>query len=104
MLRVTIELVPFGSEELAKTISEFCIANVSHNKELDVADYELGGYLVKNEKIEELARELQGHDRKDGVLKLIAEMLLLPEKTMEEVGRAEALVMRTRLMIEESGK
>ena len=101
MLRVTIELIPFGEEEFAQVISEFCVANVNGDKELDIADYELGGYVVKNEKIEEIARELQGHNRKDGVLKLIGEILLLPEKKVEEVDKAERLIHRTRLMLGE---
>lgn len=101
MLRVTIELVPFGDEKYAQVISEFCVANVNGNRELDIADYELGGYVVKNDKISEIARELQGHHRKDGVLKLIGEILLLEEKKVEEVEKAEALIHRTRLMLEE---
>jgi hypothetical protein len=101
MLRVTIELVPFGEEEFAQTISEFCVANVGGDKETNIADYELGGYVVKNNKIEEIAKELQGHNRDDGVLKLIGEILLLPEKKVEEVEKAELLIHRTRLMLEE---
>lgn len=97
MLRVTVELVPYGSEELAKVISEFCIANVVTHAN-DHADYELGGFVVKNNKIEDLAKELHGHDRSDGVLKLIGELLLLPDKTVEEVKNAELLIQRTRLM------
>lgn len=101
MLRVTIELVPFGEEEFAQVISEFCVANVGGDKETNIADYELGGYVVKNNKIEEIARELQGHHRDDGVLKLIGEILLLPEKKVEEVIKSERLIHKTRLMLGE---
>lgn len=96
MLRVTIELVPFGSEELAKTISEICIANV---QTIDgIATYEASGYQIRDGKISEFAVELEEHNRKDGALKLVAEVLLAPKKLFSEVELAEKLLSRTRLM------
>lgn len=99
MLRVTIELVPFGVEALAKTIAEVCIANVGGNKETNEANYEVAGYEIKTDnKIEEFAGTIFSHDRNQGARKLVAEVLLAPNTEFDEVKSAQKLLSMTRLM------
>lgn len=70
MLRVTIELVPFGNEEEAKVIGEMIVANVSgvsHNAEYVSAyhsDLSAG-----------IAMKTARHDRRDDVWTLIKRVL-----------------------------
>lgn len=97
MLRVTIELVPFGSEDLARTIAEICIANVG--MEDNIATYEAAGYEAKSGKISELAAKLQNYDRADGAVKLVGEIFLaVGEVELSEVKLGEQLIAKTRLM------
>lgn len=99
MLRVTIELVPFGVEAMAKTIAEVCIANVGTNNEENVANYEVAGYEVKTDnKIEEFAGTILSYDRNQGARKLVAEVLLAPNAEFDEVKSAPKLLSKTRLM------
>ena len=101
MLRVTVELVPFGSEELAKTIAEVCIANVGGGS---IANYEAAGYESGNGKISEVAMKFDGHDRNEGALKLVGEILLAPRYELTEVELAENLIAKTRLMLGENNE
>jgi hypothetical protein len=75
MLRVTIELVPFGIEEEASVISEVCIANVGGGNVL-TGNYEAVGYeKLMDGEVQMLARRVRGHARNDGVLQLLKEVL-----------------------------
>jgi hypothetical protein len=97
MLRVTVELVPFGSEELAKTIAEVCIANVSSTD--NIANYEASGYEAKSGKISELAAKIENYDRADGAVKLVGEIFLAAgEVELSELKLGEELIAKTRLM------
>jgi hypothetical protein len=97
MLRVTIELVPFGVEAMSKTIAELCIANTG--TEDNIANYEVAGYQVKTDnKIEEFAGQITSYDRNQGALNLVAEVLLAPNKEFDEVKQANKLLSKTRLM------
>jgi hypothetical protein len=106
MLRVTIELVPYGVEAMAKTIAELCIANVGTDQETNVANYEVAGYhLGSDKKIEEFAVKIADYDRDEGALKLVGDILLAPKEKFEEVKLAEQLIQKTRLMqVEEDTK
>ena len=75
MLRITVELVPFGVEEEASVISEICIANVGGGNVL-IGNYEAVGYerLMSGE-VQMLARRVQGHPRIGGVLELLKNIL-----------------------------
>ena len=78
MLRITIELVPFGEEEEATTISELCIANVGGTQH--TADYEVVGYeKTMSEEVEWIYRKIAGHTRHEGVLQLLKEAIRADE-------------------------
>lgn len=98
MLRVTIELVPFGMESMARTISEICIANVGGDKEANIANYEIAGYESRNEKITELAWKLNNFPREDGALELVRQILSSEQTEIEKVELAEKLLQHTRLL------
>lgn len=68
VLRVTIEVVPFGIEQLAKTIRTIEIAN-----DLSTDGPETGSYDVLLKMPSELTVEarVEGHIRADGALKLV---------------------------------
>lgn len=100
MLRVTIELVPYGVEEMAKTISELCIANVGGDQTTNVADYEVAGYEARNGKITEFAVELNNFPREGGALELVRQVLSAERSEFEKVKLAERLLQRTRLLAE----
>lgn len=70
MLRITIELVPFGIEEESKKIGEMVIANVSgsnHN-----AEY-ISAYT--SDKDAGIALKTTHHDRRDSVWTLVKNVL-----------------------------
>lgn len=98
MLRVTIELIPYGVEAMAKTIAELCIANTD-TKPDNTAGYHAAGYHIRTDnKIEEYAIELKSFPRDDGVLALLREILSAPREELadnEEI--YEQLIQRTRL-------
>ena len=104
MLRVTIELVPYGMEALAKTISEICIENVSGDKEANIGNYEVAGYEHKDEKIIELAWILNNFPREDGALELLRQVLASEQSKFEDVKLAEKLLQHTRLLAGEEVK
>lgn len=101
MLRITVELVPFGREALTRTIAEMCIANVGGDS--DVADYKFAGYEVGyDKKIQEFAGEVKTFGRAEGVLRLL-ELVLAAEKAGVDTEEFyELLLSRTRLAQEES--
>lgn len=101
MLRVTIEVVPYGMESLARTISEICIANVG--TENNIANYEIAGYENKDGKITEVAWELNNFPREEGALELLRRVLLSPQIDIEKVELAEKLLQHTRLIAGEVG-
>lgn len=96
MLRVTIELVPYGTEELAKTISEVCIANVHTDKD-NMATYAAAGYHDKYGKIEEFGVLVQDFPRNDGVLELMRKIFSAEKVTLHEILAGEELMKKTRL-------
>lgn len=99
MIRVTIELVPFGMEAMSRTIAEVCIANVGGEKDKNIANYEASGYEVgTDKKITEFATKIAGYDRNEGAVRLVADILLAPREKFEEVELAERLIQKTRLM------
>jgi hypothetical protein len=102
MLRITVELVPFGSEALTHTISEFCVANVGGDSA--VADYKFAGYQVGREdkKISEFAGEVKKFGRAEGVLRLLDLVLASEKDTMDSDEFYELLLGRTRLAQEEN--
>lgn len=92
MIRITIELVPYGSEELAQTISEVCIEEVSKDT------YEAAGYEVKSGKISEVAARVL-LDKSNSKLKLVGKVLLeAGQINLKEVKLGEKLIARTRLI------
>lgn len=74
MLRITVELIPFGEEDEAVTIGEVCIANVGGDAH--TGDYEIVGYeqLLDGE-VEWVYRKVAGHTRHEGVFQLLKEAL-----------------------------
>jgi hypothetical protein len=90
LIRVTIELIPYGAEAMAKTIAELCILETAEN-------LEAAGYRIRNEtKIEEIAKKIK-KDTKHGVLELVKEILESENKQIEEVELFETLIQQTRL-------
>jgi hypothetical protein len=75
MLRITVELVPFGEEDEAATIGEVCIANVGGGTAY-TGNYEIVGYeqLLSGE-VEWIYRKVVGHTRHEGVFQLLKEAL-----------------------------
>jgi hypothetical protein len=74
MLRITIELIPFGEEDKAVTIGEVCVANVGGTQL--TGDYEVVGYeeLLSGE-VDWIYRKVSGHTRHEGVIQLLKEAL-----------------------------
>jgi hypothetical protein len=89
LIRVTIELIPYGAEAMAKTIAELCIEQTNPEA------YEAAGYEIKSDnKIKELAKELKIFPD-NGVLALVAEILKAENITPTEL--SEQLIQQTRL-------
>lgn len=100
MLRVTVEIVPYGIEEMSRTISEICIANTKTQD--GQANYEAAGYIIHTDnKIEDFAATIENYTRQDGALKLVAEIINTPRKKFDEVELAEQLIQKTRLNAQE---
>lgn len=92
MIRVTIEVVPYGMESLAKTISELCVETT------DGSSYESAGYVVHTDnKIQELGIKLESFDAKSDVLKLLREILNAELCELDKLDLAEYLLGKTRL-------
>jgi hypothetical protein len=70
MLRVTVELVPFGEESMKENIATMLIANVSHgdNPASYVSTYTLNNGLVAT-------KTVTNHDRRDHVWSLVKAVL-----------------------------
>lgn len=104
MLRVTIELVPYGVEEMAKTISELCIANTEQHED-NTANYTAAGYLVRTDnKIEEFTLLLNYFQRDDGVLELLKQLLSQEKQELDSTKMSEVLIQKTRLASQEEDK
>lgn len=75
MLRITVELIPFGVEEEASVIGEICIANVGGG-DGHTGNYEVVGYeqLLSGE-VDWIYRKVVGHTRHEGVFQLLKEAL-----------------------------
>lgn len=98
MIRVTIEIVPYGVEELSKTISEVCIANVGGSQETNIANYEAAGYHIgTDDKLEEFAVSIKEYERNSGALNLVSKILSEERSEISSVKLAERLLERTRL-------
>lgn len=99
VIRVTVELVPYGAEAMAKTIAELCIETT--NKTAEATEYEAAGYIVHTDnKIEDYATKLKIFQETPGVLNLIKEILNQDKLTTDQVNLAEDLIKRTRLFAE----
>jgi hypothetical protein len=96
MLRVTVELVPFGVEAMSKTIAEVCIAN-THTDKKDRATYVVAGYHDKYGKIEEFGAVVREFPRNDGVLALLREVFSAEQLALAEILMSEELMAHTRL-------
>lgn len=96
MLRVTVELVPYGVEEMSKTIVEVCIANTHTDKDNN-ATYAAAGYHDKYGKIEEFGVLVRDFPRNDGVLELLKQVFSAEKVEVEELLLGETLIQRTRL-------
>ena len=79
MLRLTLEIVPFGIESQKQTIDAIEIFNTGENEQRpDLGDYNAvrGGKLIG---------QVKNHDRSDGALKLVRDMFesILSEKIVD---------------------
>lgn len=91
MIRVKIDLVPFGDETMTKQIAEMVIANAGRNQDGNyryVASY-------KDDKGNVSEALLSDHDRNQPVLELIR--MVIDQMTFEEIDRDEL----KRLQLEE---
>lgn len=95
MLRVTVELIPYGQEEMSKTISEICIANVDTDAN-NVASYAVAGYHDKFGKIQEFSAEVTDFPRNDGVLELLRHVFAAERSDISDAV-SETLISKTRL-------
>jgi ribose 5-phosphate isomerase len=92
MIRVTIEVVPYGMESLAKTISELCVETT------DGTSYESAGYVVHTDnRIEEFGKKLDSFETDSDVMKLIKELINAETCDLEKLKLAEYLLGKTRL-------
>jgi hypothetical protein len=76
MLRITVELIPFGVESKAKKIGELVIANAgSHQFEYGNFNYE--GYIQKDAWSGDPAMycKIEGYDQSQSVWELIKQMI-----------------------------
>jgi hypothetical protein len=74
MLRVTIELVPFGDERYAKPIAELFIANTGGGNN-EVANYEMVGYHKSPDRGEILTAKVYNFSRDAGAIQLLGQIL-----------------------------
>jgi len=95
MIRVTIESVPYGMEHFAKTISEICIEIV--NQQEQKINYEAAGYIINENKIQEIAKKLETSESEPGVLELIKEILSQETLRIDDIQKGESLLHKTRL-------
>ena len=101
MLRVTVELVPFGIEEEASVIAEVCIANVGGD-EL-VGNYEAVGYekLLGGE-VQILSRRVRGHPRNNGVFELVKNILRTRDEDIKQFLTGDRLLEKIRSLKEDT--
>ena len=77
MIRVTVELVPFGRDEYAKRIGTLLIANDGTGS-VDVSDYV---WVARDDMSGHHEGRVSGHDRQSNIWQLIAKCL--PGSTRE---------------------
>ena len=80
MLRIKIELVPFGIEEGSKQIGEMIIGNINTNDKNEASYI----YAYKDDHSAEEYGQIHGFQRNLGVWELIAQCLKSDEETSEE--------------------
>lgn len=75
MIRVTIELVPFGNEEEKSTLGEISIINDLTSSKRP----EFGNYIIKYKNLEypyeKRIVNIKNHKREDGYLKLLQKVV-----------------------------
>ena len=74
MLRVTVELVPFGDERYTKPIAELFIANTGGGNN-EVANYEMVGYHKSPDGGEILSSRVYNFSRDAGAVQLLGQIL-----------------------------
>ena len=77
MLKVTVELVPFGLEDVRRTISVIEIANIGGTREF--GDYR---YTIKSDRCGEVEGSLEKFDRNKGAIELLR--VILNKEQLEE--------------------
>ena len=83
MIRVTVDLVPFGIEEHKKKIGSLVLANVG-NLGLGICEYEAIASIVFSNGEEEVVKKMKcQHSRQDGIWKLL-EILLRDESVSND--------------------
>lgn len=96
MLRVTIELVPFGEEKNTEVISEICIANTGDG-DSSQANYQAAGYVIEQDgSIELVAGEVNNFSRTDGVLALVKDVLRSRHSRVEDIELGSKLLLKTK--------
>jgi hypothetical protein len=96
MLRITIDLVPFGDEEMTKKIGEMVIANKTMT--LDSANYEA---WAADDKGFEAFAELTDFDRSKGpweLLRLISEAMLLEDHQPDQEPQSHSQRLKAKLL------
>lgn len=96
MLRITIDLVPFGDESMKKKIGEMVIANKTIT--MGTANYEA---WASDDKGFEGFAELRDFDRSKGpweLLRLLLEAMLLESHTPSEKPESHAQRLKAKLL------
>ena len=75
MLRLTIELVPFGNEDKAKKISVMEIANTAYQPELSYYRYRYSGWVLHMDGVRKMFDGIVQHNRTKMVYILIKEII-----------------------------
>jgi hypothetical protein len=75
MLRLTIELIPFGNEDKAKKISVMEIANTTSQPEISYYRYQYSGWVLQMDGVKKLFDGIVQHDRTKMVYILIWEII-----------------------------
>ena len=70
MLKITVELVPFGLKDVRRTIGVIEIANVGGTREF--GDYK---YIIKSDRCDEVKGSLEKFDRNKGAIELLRDIL-----------------------------
>lgn len=94
MLRITVEIVPFGDESMTRKIGEMVVANKG-----TTVDGSMYDAWATDEHGEEMYAELKGYQRSHGfweLLRLLLEVMILekPEVPQDESSHAQRLKAR----------